>query len=386
MASLNVFIDTNALPRDPSRVGTTFTRLSELANMDIVHIFLSRVVVEELRSQWLANFADNLTRTLDLVRYVAKHPWLEGMQAVDKLKEIDKELDPIREDSFELSNRKISDFLNNLHAEILEIENYHGNKIIQSYFKGSPPFRNVKSREDFPDAFIFECAIDLVGKGLDLHCIVADSTMMNSLINVEHVKVYKDIYTFLQSDIVRMEVRRVEVERAWQEILERVRPMLPIFSNAIKNTLANQEPYLDALHFYGVYHTRLPSDSGEAYIAGVYNPENIVLKWDQLGDFGPGSISVPITFESKVDIEFDIFRGDAFDVPDEVYVDIQDPEIHTYFEASATLRVQVDAMMIVNFDWEDKEDDELLDELEIEVDEIESVTVIEDSKGNIFLP
>ncbi len=66
-------------------------------------------------------------------------------------------------------------------------------------------------------------------------------------------------------------------------------------------------------------------------------------------------------------------------MPDAVYVDIGDLETDTYFAAEATVRVQASAMIVVKIEWEGKQDHELTEEVEVEVDEIEDVIVIEDN-------
>lgn len=55
-----------------------------------------------------------------------------------------------------LSEGKISELLDLLGANILEVQEHHGAIVIKSYFKGGAPFKKVKNKEDFPDAFILD--------------------------------------------------------------------------------------------------------------------------------------------------------------------------------------------------------------------------------------
>jgi hypothetical protein len=116
---------------------------------------------------------------------------IQCQKEINKLK---SEIMPFIDDDF----RK---WLENIKGEINPIKDHHGKRVAEAYFEGKPPFKRPKNRDDFPDAFIWETIIDLLGTVDVLHVISNDSGMINACKNIDGILLYESLDAFIKSDI-----------------------------------------------------------------------------------------------------------------------------------------------------------------------------------------
>jgi hypothetical protein len=95
------------------------------------------------------------------------------------------------------------------------------------------------------------------------------------------------------------------------------------------------------------------------------------VSWDEAESLGEGLISVPISFEAEVELDFYVFRSEAFDVPDWVNVSMGDFEEDHYFEASGSRRARFNARLVLGFTDKVMAGQAKLGEAELSVDEVE---------------
>ena len=80
-------------------------------------------------------------------------------------------------------------------AELLEVEETHGQQVANDYFVGDPPFKAPGHKDDFPDAFIAQSAGSLAAR-LDetIHAVCADKRLGACLSEIEGVtNVYQSL-------------------------------------------------------------------------------------------------------------------------------------------------------------------------------------------------
>jgi hypothetical protein len=383
MSAIFVFLDTNALPRHPTRLGIGFERLAEIADAGLVKVYLSEVVAKEWISQLQKEFLDDVNQANIAMQRVLRHPWSSGIEALETIRVVKDDLDNAVNLVPEISEKEAKALIARLNAEILPVDVEHGSLVIQAYFSGSEPFQKAKNREDFPDAFIFHCIKDLAKKvNNNLHCIVADKVLKAALSKLDKVVVHDSIKDFIQSQVVLDAIHEEESEQRWQTTFERILPLLPTLESYLKDGL--YDLYVDDLAYEHISHRRMPSDNKEAIITGVHGPDDIIFKWDSVENYGSGTITLPVTFTCQAEIEFDIYRGNAFDIPDEVWVDLADPEENYYFEAGATVKLSVEALLSIAFDLEQVPDEILSEPEDVSLEEITDINVVEDETEHIF--
>jgi hypothetical protein len=384
--SIRVFIDTNALPIHPSKIGRGYKRLAQLVEYGIVQVFLSEIVVNEWRSQRVTEFEELYTTVHNSLQRLLRHPWSNHLPELETIQQANEILKDLKDKIEGIGSDQADLLLDEIDTKIISVDPSHTNLVLNSYFSGEAPFKVKKSRKDIPDAFIFQAVIGLTQNNEEtLYCVMGDKNLKKAIEGIPRVVTFEKITDFVKSDVVQSAIRRIAPELAGQEMFQQLEPKFPDLTEEIIEILQDSEPYLDDLIHYEVYHSSLPSDREDARIEGLYEPENILIDWKTLGDFGSGVVSVEFSFESSADIYFDVFRGEAFVVPDLVWVNIQDLETNVFFDAGATIMIKTHALMYINFNLEDQEGENSPRIDSIDIGEIIKVEVIEDEKGNIYI-
>ena len=380
MSMISVFIDTSAL----YTFGAAFDRLQYLVSLDVVKVYLSHVVVREWASHLEASLRKSIEVSKSKVNDVIKDPCLSEIDRPELLNEVFDYLGELLPRASEISQSKMEGLLAQLQAQILPYENAQGTAIIDSYFNGFPPFRSKKSREDFPDAFILENAKDAIKEvGVPLHCIVADGPLKNALSSIEGIILHNSLRDFVQSEEVHRLASEKEQERTWAAIFERIQGFLSGAAKEVKGSL--ERLLLDKMPGEKIEHYQIPDDNNEAYISEIYEPENIELDWEAAESYGNGIVIIPFKCTVKVGIGFSVFRADAYEVPDEIWVDFQDPETHHYFDAGGEVMLDVSGTLEVRFTIEEPNDGELPEITDICINVIDDISILEESDGKIFI-
>lgn len=386
MFNIRVFIDTSALPGNISRPGAGFTRLIQLVKYGVVQVYLSDIVIKEWRSQRIDEYRELHSKAQSSFSRWLRHPWSNDLLKADIAQPVIEAMSTIEKDITFIAAENSNRFLKDLEVEVVAVEPLHGEKVIEAYFEGVLPFRRIKSREDFPDAFIFQAALELISNSEEpLYCIVSDRILQSTFGGKQNFVTFDKISDFVKSEIILTAVRKIVPEQAWQEMLEQIKPRLSELTEQVAQWIIDREPYLNDIHYAEISHFALPSDNNDAQIEGVYRAENILIEWSNAVDFGLGLISVPVSFECKADLVFDVFRGEAFLVPEAVWVDLEDPETHQYFDGGATVRINVRALLAIEFGWEEQEGDKLPEIIDVNVEEMIDISIMEDVQGNIFV-
>jgi hypothetical protein len=268
-------------------------------------------------------------------------------------------------------------------AIILQTKNHHGINVINDYFEGNPPFKNKKNRDDFPDAFIYQCVKDLIRKDVyEIHCITNDNNFGEALLKLNRVQVYKSINNFLKSETLASAIKAIKEELEWNETLAVLKPLMPSLSDEIKNRL--EELYVDDVKYKYIEHAEIPSDNNEALIEGVYEAIDITIEWDELESIGPGIITLPFSITCEADLEFPVYHANAYTVPEGVQVSYGDHEADQFFEAYGNVTLLIDGIMSLEFESEKIVGTELPNIKNLQIEEIKIHVVEKGEDGSIF--
>ena len=108
-------------------------------------------------------------------------------------------------DTLEASARRLFDeWRNRTHATIVNPSPDQASKVFAKYFAGDPPFKSAKARQDIPDAFIVEAALDLaldLTAGRSLFAVSNDKGVAGALNDVPNITVFKSVKALLDSEV-----------------------------------------------------------------------------------------------------------------------------------------------------------------------------------------
>ena len=180
---IRVVIDTNNLPRSVSSPSAAFKRTVKLIQEGVIRVLMPHVVAEEWRTQQLEHLRKQFQKADEAFKEMLNGGHLEGHGELGALTAAGAAIERTAASIETISHQALERLLQQLQTEVIPIANEHGSRVAAAYFKGSSPFAGVKSRKDFPDAFVYEAVADLAGPDPADHVVVvtADGNLRKHL-------------------------------------------------------------------------------------------------------------------------------------------------------------------------------------------------------------
>lgn len=384
MVKTYVFLDTSVLSPNPLKPDQAFQRLATLAEEGHADISVSDITVREWASQMAIACEDRVVKASRAIRDLLRQPVADELPDYKLVQDAATALEQQTPAAVrELAKRKMDQFITEQRIHVAPLEGADTEEMWQRYFAGEPPFGSVKARQDIPDAFIYAAAQRIAGQmgSWKLHCVAADKRLRAALAGLASVEAYENLDGFFASDAGRALMDQSELSMQWKkgsgEILTFIAANDAPLIEAVKDAVEEQLPgYLEV-------EGAIPSDNGTAAIASVQDIGDVEIDWTQQEEFAPGWVFVPFAVECELELDFEVYRSDAFDVPKWVHVSFGDFERDHYFEASGCrparvtgqLRLQFTAAQLRDRTWQipatevDFEEVDLLTEMPDEIDD-----------------
>lgn len=146
----NIFIDTCIfIGQNYNYQSPIFRNLSRLVKTGLAEVYLTNIVVEEVRTN-IKKYSEEKIREFDkhsrIFRIIRKAPYKDFFSEFDKCKS----------QVFDDLNSQFDHFIDDLNVTILPTSEVSIDVIFQQYFQKKPPFTNDKKKYEFPDAFTLE--------------------------------------------------------------------------------------------------------------------------------------------------------------------------------------------------------------------------------------
>lgn len=233
----------------------------------------------------------------------------------------------------------------------------HGQRVTEAYFDGGAPFRAAKHREDFPDSFIWQTALDLVGEHDALAVVSADGGLHDAANKHADMLAYKALDEFIQTDECQdalydltPEIVAENVERAKALLLDAREQLLHSLASDIVHALAGKT----------VRHAAIPDDNNEAIILMVGEPQEVEFDFANVEHYGDGELSVPFTANVDCTLNYAIYKGDYYSLSDVEDISIDERNSH-YFDAEQDYTIAVEGSVSVSINQEELGKDQLSD-------------------------
>ena len=103
------------------------------------------------------------------------------------------------------ANKSCDAFIKKVGINEMPINKSDGTTVFKGYFAGDTPFREPKSREDLPDAFILCAAHRFAMEQFNRTrlAICTDKRLQSAIDKIEDVEAFENLMDFLQSDPVK---------------------------------------------------------------------------------------------------------------------------------------------------------------------------------------
>lgn len=201
---LKIFIDSTEFKSEPSRLSKSFGQLTELSLIDFLQIHLSKINIDEIESWIDETISKNYHNSIDSLNKTKIFKLSESQFKANKKLLLETTLwyDKAQEDA----KAEFKAWLKKTKSVIHLIDTADGNAVMASYFSGTPPFKQMKHREDIPDAFIWENLKRFSLDDGDLYFVSADNNFRNKVnTSFENIKCFESLKKlFEQSEMLKL--------------------------------------------------------------------------------------------------------------------------------------------------------------------------------------
>jgi len=330
------------MPRHLTRPGHAVDQIVELCQAKLLQVHMSDVALREWRSQMTKDFLEAIKDMHGRLRDAIRHPLSHKLGTRKLISQLLDKQEATSAEATREANKSCDEFISKMRIIEIPIDGSDSATVFNGYFAGEAPFREPKSREDIPDAFIL-CAARRFAIEHFPHTLLAichDKRLRKAIGEIPDIKPFENLMAFLQSDPVKAAMGHLELSRVWTT--EKQEEVIKFLSkqNKFLSKLVHDFAY-DTLSGQTFSDSSIPVDNNEAIISSLGQIEDLTIDWDKVERPGPGWLAVPFQFESDADLDLAVFRSDTFAVPDWIHVTIGDFEEDHYFEASAERRLRV---------------------------------------------
>ncbi len=370
-----VMFDTNILRgMNPIHLTPEFRLLRRLQEANEVKLLASKIAYNE----WASHLINETTKKTNDLRRTLKKLVSDPGSSIESLDQFLHTNGSTGDEAFNLIENTIDrnwdGVLNGIGLNVEDLDPNDTNEVFKLYFKGKPPFKDLKNRNDIPDAFIFRALSRVHQEDPRTIFVCGDGTLSDTAKSIG-CKTVSTINDLIQLEEISSLSVDHEFNLWWEQNLESVVSQLRDDEDYVIDEF--QTIALSELEGIEVTHFLIPEDNSTATISYAYDFTNIIIDWDNAQSIGEGVLSVGITFESFLEVWFYVYRGDAFDVPSWVEVSLGDFEDDHYFDASGTIHGKFNALLSIEIDPSVKDGKLNLEELPMTLSETEFVDLIQ---------
>src|ERR1700733_335936 len=222
---IRVVVDTNKLPLSPASSSAALSRIDKLISEKVIKVLMPLVVAEEWRTQRADALKTQLQKASSALAGVTTQKAILTPETAGSIEATSTVIETLTPQLEQLSNQLLAQLLSRLNTEVA-ISKDHGNRILDAYFQGAPPFSGPKTRKDFPDAFLFEAVREFVDKaGNEPVAVVTNDTNLGKhLADLKGVHVFDTLEELVESNLVKEQSAALALaeEVQWKERMSEV--------------------------------------------------------------------------------------------------------------------------------------------------------------------
>lgn len=377
---MHVILDTNIYRKNPRLNDMDFNALSRLGKARRIQLYIPYIVKREFQSQQFLKSQQAINIIDKQLDILLRNNLTSSTKPL--IKKIKSNLLENQEKILLDSEKIFEEWYSALNSKIIDLSLEQTKTAWETYFKGILPFKEPKIRNDIPDAFIVQAIEEVLSKVDSLFLICEDEKIKDTYCNHSKIRLCNSLSEFIKIPDIQDELKA-------SDFMENINLISEIFvahekkSRLLKNKL--QSNLDDKIIDMSIEHYSIPDDNNEATIISCYEPENININLETYSYYGDGVLGFDFNSTIRVGIFFYLFKGDYHGDNEQSDYYITDHNDH-YYEVETECEIRVLGTIGVNFDYKtlnvqeierlkenDKIDQYISDEIEIEIDSIELI-------------
>ena len=278
---MKIFLDTTELKAEPCRLSKSFAQLTQLAISGFVEIHFSRINISEIES-WIAESIKKQEAMMLEAISKATNFGLSDQHFSTAQPLTIRSSDWFKKTAYDATDA-FHKWLKEIKAIVHEIDPSDGTNVMNAYFSGEPPFRQVKERDDIPDAFIWQSLNRLNGESEEIFFVSGDKVFRNRVNeHLKNLKVFNSLRDLFEQPQLIMLVDHWDAasKQAYTEaLIEMIEAELDVQRTDIQTEVGHQiENYLTGMflkdYAYG--------QQGRIIDVRMPDPPDVVLDYIQM--------------------------------------------------------------------------------------------------------
>ncbi|MBW8015009.1 MAG: hypothetical protein FVQ82_02405 [Planctomycetes bacterium] len=344
----NLVLDSQVFISSFGRYDSAFLALERLCKKEVIKLHVPNLVKEEFVTHYAIDKKNILNKSLKNIRELDKSHFKEFLNLSNTI----STLTEAKAGMEEYLRAKFVIWLQEMNASESCVSEADSKSVFEGYFKGNPPFKNIKTRKDIPDAFIYENIKNLSEITLSLYFVSGDKKLRETVGQLQNADAYETL-----NEVIVTIINEVDEHSLVHTHLPEIIKALKANENDLIGKISDEgERLLEAkeIELCDEY-----VENGEATIWQTGTPENIKLQFDELENYGDGMLLLPFDFQAECLVDFYIFKSDYYCLDDDIrdHVSVEDWNKH-YFRAekyenisfSGGLMIDLSALEIENCD------------------------------------
>lgn len=184
--TLRVLLDTNSLYENRWLSTDAMRTFAQLCQVGFIECFIPHVVVREITTQ--AEIHQSKQVSAINVAFKALRRYNLPPDQFQRLKAAVDDLELYKPDVLGRPARDFMTWCDTHRITHVPLSPDHGPRVLDAYFRGDDPFKTQKSREDFPDAYIYEIVKDLAS--MPLYVVCQDQNLAKACGRLANVTVF----------------------------------------------------------------------------------------------------------------------------------------------------------------------------------------------------
>lgn len=260
---MSIALDTSILRRSGKNFDTSWFRLLAYAiSQGWISLNLPEVVYREYKSHLEHELDKNLRDAMSALVRVVKSD-VEAVASND-LSDMVLEIQTKKADIIDAKLSAFDKWLDDLGANVISMNEENYQRAMDAYFLGAPPYRELKSRKDIPDSFIYEQILELQNSlAGNFHFVVEDGQLRTSA-GDRGIRVWVSIEEFFTGSEAQEYLKQSVIKKNTNAVFAHVHENIASRIDSLKGII--QEELYDIGFVSG---DGMPGESEEIYVNGA---------------------------------------------------------------------------------------------------------------------
>lgn len=376
---IHVLLDSSIYRGDPLRRRLAFATLTGLCEKKLVALHVPTIVKREFTTNLVLEAEAILVEAVRSLNRLRRFGGPDNERAFVEASW--KELQTFKGRYGQYSALSFDAWLRKTNAIEHKIRPECLDDVLDQYFEGELPFRTIKSREDFPDAFICQVIRDVSAKELRLSVVIEDTNLRKAAANIPGVEVFGSLDLFIESPAVQDLFPENFVRKHEVEILNLFRYTPFVFDQPITDGIESE--LLDTTISYTIH-----DNQDEADIVDVEAVQNVKIDFTNAHYFGDSVFRLPFTARVRAVLDYFLMKSTYYSLSHDetIFIQVQDSDWNEstmwvtqgcWLDISGELAISIDTTELIRKSQDGILDkDTVLYESEISVDELDTPEIV----------